>query len=273
MSNDDLSTVNFKKDKVAKEFEVLRQRYEEHRRALEKLIVESPTESLAGRYADVLMEIDSAILKLQELERGSAEPAPASRPVPPLPGTAGRTPTLPGLSPAANHPLRRGGEENPPEGTPADRTRTMLIVFSGVALLALLGWLAWNFLSGNDEAAPATATAPAVVEQAPAPEPETLEIDPAELDYGVVRKGTRVAKSFAIRNNGATPLTLDIPRSACRCLWFDFNGPVPANGTLQLGVIVDGARAKSGQLEESMTIGTKENPEAKATFTVDATIQ
>lgn len=273
MSNDDLSTVNFKKDKVAKEFEVLRQRYEDHRHTLERLIGESPTESLAGKYADILMDIDSAILKLQELQRGSDSTVSRQTPVSP------RAATLPGMASAANQPLRRTSPEVAADtgetiAISGERNRTLLTVLAGVALLALLGWLAWNFLAKRDSAeSAAIATAPAVVEEAPAPEPETLVVDPATLDYGIIRKGTRIAKSFVIRNNGETPLTLDIPRSSCRCLWFDFKGPVPANGTLQLGVIVDGGRAKAGQLEETMTIATKENPEAKATFTVNATIQ
>lgn len=283
MSDDDLSTVSYKKDKVAKEFEMLRTRYESHRQTLERLITDSPTEALAGRYADVLMEIDSAILKLQELEKGTASTsgaaAGASLPGVPLPGTKTAPPPPPASS-AGSKPLYRSGTLTPSSvrgPLNPDRPRLLTIIVVGIAVLAILGWLAWAFLTRQREGdQPITATpdtAAEAAEQVPAEPAPMLQIEPASTDYGVVRKGTRVAKSFTVQNLGDTPLTLDIPRSQCRCLWFDHDGPVPPNGTLQLGVIVDGARAKAGRLEETVTIRAKEQPDLNADLTVLADVR
>lgn len=288
MSDDDVSTVSYRKEKVTKEFELLKARYESHRVTLEQLITDSPTETLAGRYADVMMEVDSAIRKLEELQNPPAN-RPATHPGGAvLPGVALPV-TKPSLTPpssAGSKPLHRpvsdhGSAQAARPGSNPDRPRLLSIVLVGVVVLAVLGWLAWTLLGkmgGADKATVAstetvtdsTASSSAVATETAE---STLTIDPETADYGVVKKGTRVAKSFTVRNNGDAPLTLDISRSTCRCIWFDMDGPVPPQSTRQLGVIVDGARTKAGKLEETITIRAKEQPDLETTLTVSAEVR
>jgi len=280
MSDDDVSTVSYRKEKVTKEFEMLKARYESHRVTLEQLITDSPTETLAGRYADVMMEVDSAIRKLEELQKPPGRPATqpggavlpgVALPVPPSPPASSSAGSKSLHRPVSDH----GSPQAARPGINPDRPRLLTIILVGAVVLAVLGWLAWTLLAKKgDSDQPVAATTNTAIESTPAAEPpSTLEIDPQTADYGVVRKGTRVAKNFSVTNNGDAPLTLDLPRSTCRCLWFDVKGAVPANGSLMLGVIVDGARAKSGKLEETITIRTKEQPDLEATLTVSAEVR
>jgi hypothetical protein len=283
--SDDFQTVNVRRGERAREFEVLRQKYRTHRESLARLAADAPTERLAADYQRLLADIDGAIRKLEELE--------------------GRAPTAPMAAAAAAG--NRALVEPPPEDTLADYTppesgsydasgvtpgsgsRLGMIIGVVVIALAAIAYMIWR---ASSDRAPSTkqpaiveqpATTPINVTQPPAAttqvEPDvaaatnTLKVVPAVADYGVIRKGTRAVRQFEMTNSGPTPLTVSVSRSACRCLYYDYNGKLAPGKRETLTVTVDGSKAKAGALQEQLTVTAKENPAATAAFGVQATIK
>ena len=92
-------------------------------------------------------------------------------------------------------------------------------------------------------------------------------------DYGVIRKGTRAVRQFEVFNNGATPITIQVARSSCRCLFYDYHDKVAPQKKETITVTVDGAKAKTGPLREMLPVTVKGNPSLHGELTVQATIQ
>src|SRR5688572_15892979 len=128
--SDDLGTINAKRGERAREIEVLRQHYRQHREALARMNMDAPTEHLAAEYQRLITEIDRALGKLNELEGGAA----------PLPNTP--------VAAEVNRPLRR--TEELPMGDAEPRSRVPLIIAAAVIALALIGWLIWRASSDRD---------------------------------------------------------------------------------------------------------------------------
>src|SRR5947208_10701677 len=78
--SDDFGTVNVRKGERAREIELLRQHYREHRESLVRMTSESPTEYLAGEYQRLIRDIDSALAKIDEIEGRRAAAAPSGEP-------------------------------------------------------------------------------------------------------------------------------------------------------------------------------------------------
>ena len=72
--SEDFGTINVKRGERAREIEVLRQHYRQHREALARMIADAPTEHLAAEYQRLVIEIDRALGKLNELEGMAATP-------------------------------------------------------------------------------------------------------------------------------------------------------------------------------------------------------
>ena len=116
-----------------------------------------------------------------------------------------------------------------------------------------------------------TSAPPAVT---PAPRPAiTLKVAPTTADYGTIRKGTRAVRQFQVTNTGDTAIDFEVARSACRCLFYDYNGKLPAKGQETITVTIDGARAKAGTLQEQVDVHAKKDRSKSASFTVQATIK
>lgn len=81
-----------------------------------------------------------------------------------------------------------------------------------------------------------------------------LSASRSSVDFGTVIKGRRVSRRVTIANDGDVPATIEVARSACRCLFYRHDGTVPAHGTAQLTVTLDGARAARGTLDEWITV-------------------
>jgi len=277
---DDFGTVSMRRGDRAREIEILRQHYGKHREALARLIADAPTEHLATGYQGLIAEIDTALRKLDEMEGR----APTS------PGTfvdtnpSFKTPTAPGTTAPGTRPLMRT-QEAPSSSSPyeptvgaAPQSRLMLIVVAGVVVLALLMWLIWRASSDRKRPTPIVEQRPAVtsaapaVTPAPAPAP-SLKIVPALADYGTIRKGTRAVRQFEITNTSDHPVQIQVARSACRCLFYDYNGKLAPNGKETITVTVDGARAKIGSLQEQLDVTAKKDPSVRASFGVQATIR
>jgi hypothetical protein len=282
--SDDFGTINVTRGERAREIEVLRQHYRQHREALARMVADAPTEHLATEYQRLIVEIDRALGKLNELEGGAATP-------PPPPGNP-RLKTEPGLRPLvstyANDSTYSDDAGEPPRDLPpADETRSRVPLILGALLVALvlIGWLVWRASSdrGNAPAlveteTSATSTAPDTsVEEAPtttrAPASGPLAASPTSHDYGVIRKGTRATRQFEIANNTTEPMSIQVARSTCRCLYYEHAPVIPPKARETLTITVDGAKAKAGELRESVRITKKADPTVAASVDVSATIQ
>ncbi len=278
---DDFGTVSTKRGDRTREIEILRQHYGKHRDALARLMPDAPTERLATEYQRLIAEIDTALRKLEEMEGR----APTS------PGTfadtnpAFKTPTAPGTTAPGTRPLMRTQEApasasmyEPTVGA-APQSRLMLIVVAGVVVLGLLMWLIWRASSDRKRPTPiveqrpaVTSAAPPAVTPAPAAAP-ALKIVPALADYGTIRKGTRAVRQFEVTNTTDRPVQIQVTRSACRCLFYDYNGKLAPKGKETITVTIDGARAKTGTLQEQLDVTAKKDPSVRASFAVQATIR
>ena len=281
--SDDFGTVNVRRGDRAREIEAIRQRYRSHRETLEKMAADAPSESLASEYRRLIGILDTSAQKLDELEHRPSSlvaPEPAAPPV---------WRSSPGSQPLVNAGPADDSAFSPADGTVitnGSSSRVLLIVIAGLVLLGLIGWMIWR-ASSDRKAQPAiiersTTTAPVAEagasgrDSAPVVEseaPAALKVKPATADYGTIRKGTRAVRQFDVTNVSGGPLTLEVVRSTCRCLYYDYHPRIAAKGHETITVTVDGARAKAGTLEEQVTVKTKEDPSAGATLGVHAIIK
>lgn len=275
---EEFGTVNIKRGDRTRETEVLRQNYRRHREALTGMIAEAPNEQLGAEYKRLVVEIDTALTRLGELE---------SRP----PGTFSDTQpvkTEPGNRPLAHSPV----VEAPAEGSNIANSRILMIVTAGIVVLGLIGWLLWRASSderpartpvvgeGTDTADTASgntatrATAPPVpVPVAPVVPAVAISVDPSTNDYGKIRKGTRAARQFEVTNRTDKPIAFSVGRSACRCLYYEYKGTVAPRKKESITVTIDGARAKAGTLHETVKISSKKDKSIDVSFEVNATIR
>lgn len=285
--SDDFGTINVRRGERAREIEVLRQHYRQHREALARMIADAPTEHLASEYQRITVEIDQSLLKLDELEGR----------------TPGVTATVPAHDPAKVHgdPMRPlavdpGSQQlrtNPqadyeyetdpgidlPPAEPPARSRVALMMVAALVALGIIGWLVWRASSDRERpVVEESATAPIATESdvaqiETAAEPTGLTATPQSHDYGTIRKGTRATRQFEIANNTDEPITIQVARSACRCLYYEHAPVIPPKAKEALTVTVDGARAKAGELRESVKVTAKADPSVATSFDVIATIQ
>jgi hypothetical protein len=271
--SDDFGTVNMRRNERSREIEVMRQQYRTHRDALQQLGADAPTEHLASEYHRLVGEIDNALRKLDELDgRGVATTAPgvADRPFAPPPAAHARAddPTL---------------ITDPAPATRPGLSRTALIIAAGLVVLAVIGWLIWRgsergsattpVAEQTSTVTPLDTAAPATQTTAIPPPAGSLKVTPALADYGTIRKGTRAVRQFEVTNRGASPISISVGRSTCRCLYYEYKEKVAAKGKETITVTVDGARAKAGTLRETLSVAVKEDPSQTAEMVVQAVIK
>lgn len=288
--SDDFGTINVRRGERAREIEVLRQHYRHHREALTKMIADAPTEHLAGEYQRLVAEIDRSLFKLDELE-GIVPPVPAvpqatqHEPAKPHGDPLRAQAPDPGAMPLTANPSF-GDETSPgidlPPGEEVPRSRLALIAIAAILALALVGWLIWRASSGREEgpivedtsAAPiATDSDVAPAETVPPAAASALTVKPLAHDFGTIRKGTRATRQFEISNDTDEPLTIQVARSTCRCLFYEHAPVIPPKAKEALTVTVDGARAKAGELRETIKVTSKSDPSVATSFDVIATIR
>ena len=277
--SDDFGTVNVRPGARAREIEILRQHYRAHREALARLAGEAPTEPLAGAYQRLIASIDNSIHKLDELEgRPAAAPPPRS--------------TSPGNRPLVAPAEPEGVYEPPAVAQPVGSARVLLILLAGLAVLGAIGWMIWRASSDRRktpdtpviEQPVTTTTSPTTpadtgtmvptATQAPAGGAASMRVTPAVQDYGIIRRGTRAVRQFELTNSGAVPVTISVARSACRCLYYDYNSKAIAPKAREtITVTVDAARAKTQTIDEQLAVTAKEDPSATATIGVRAEIK
>jgi hypothetical protein len=291
--SDDFGTVNVKRGDRAREIEVLRQHYRTHRDALMRMIPDAPTEQLAAEYQRLVASIDASLRKLDELEgKGTASgtvavPTPAFNETQRMGTAPGNRPLVSsGVSPepVTDHGL--GGYDGPVDRPTNNSSRVLLMLVIAVAVLGIIGWLIWRASSDKKPTTPQVIEQPAsttnadtaatsAVTPAPVPVAASIRIAPEVADYGTIRKGTRAVRQFEITNMSATPLSITVARSACRCLYYEYDAKVKLAPKAKeaLTVTVDGARAKAGALNESIAVTSKDDPNATGTIGVRAVIK
>lgn len=288
--SDDFGTVNVNRGQRAREIEVMRAHYRRHREALRSMAADAPTETLASAYQRLIQNIDTSLTKLDDLEGRGTGSLPLAAPLPP--------------PPAADEPLRlKTDTDRPPahtmyeddeathtdyvppydEGRGGGMSRLALMIGATLLVLGVIGWLVWR---GSSDRQPASAiveqstdandTAP--VTEVPAtntiaPASAELTMTPGVQNYGTIRKGTRATRQFEINNRTDAPLTVSVSRSACRCLFYEYVELVPPKGKESVTVTIDGARAKVGELRETIKVTSKRDPGISTTFEVQAEIR
>lgn len=259
--SDDFGTVNVSRAERAREIEVLRQHYRRHRETLSKLIADAPTEHLAAEYRALIAGIDASVLKIDEIEgRASGKSEPGMRPLV----------TTPAMEEGVAYD----------EVQSDSRSRVALILVAALVAFALIGWLIWRASSDRDEpgavagqtatTAPATVTEDATVAPAAV---SVLAVSPPAADYGAIRKGTRATRQYEVTNSSEEPVTIQVARSACRCLYYEYVELVPPKGKETITVTVDGARAPAGPLRETVKVTAKSDPAVGTSFDVIATVR
>jgi hypothetical protein len=253
----EFGTVSVRRGDRAREIEILRQQYGRHRDTLASLAADAPTEHLASEYARLIREIDTALGKLGELEgQVPSDTQPGTRPLITPPGM---------INPDVSEPAEPGSA----------LPRVALIIAAGVVVLALIAWLMWRASEPTPTPVVRERVETGPVTPAPKPVPiaASLAVDPRSHDYGTIRKGTRAVRQFQVTNKSDESVTLNVERSACRCLYYDYAGPISPHGKEIVTVTVDGAKAKSGPLHEIVSVSSKKDPAVSASFEVKATIR
>src|SRR5688572_10384776 len=259
--SDDFQTV------TAKRGEALRAHYRRHREALMNLVSDAPTELIAAHYRRVIADIDISLAKLEQADLPPAAPPPP------------RTRSEPGMRPLVTPKIDDDSTINDYASEASDsRSRLLLIAAAAVIALAAIGWLIWRASdkpkAGAVAEQPTTTTV--VEEETPitaAPAARPLVVTPDTIDYGILRKGTRVTRQYEIVNNTEEPLSPQVSRSTCRCLYYEHAPVIPPKAKESMTVTIDGAKAKPGPLLESIRITSKSDPSIVTTFDVTATVR
>jgi len=264
---------------VDREIERLKSIYRQHAEALSKLAASAPTKALSRKYSDLIGDINRSILGLEDpgalaLRRTHDEPLPP--PGTPPGATSGRAPSDRSASDTRlrTEPGRLAVDTDTDQGAVG---RIILILGMAIVVIGLLAFFVWRSARTPDEVPPAPAvstanTAPEEPGLSTTPE-SAVRVTPEAQDFGVVYKGTRVAKPFEISNTSDRDVTIEVERSRCRCLWFDYPPVVPQGGKVELTVAVDGALAEPGLLSEGVVISTKEHPRETTEVLVTAEIR
>ena len=288
---DEFGTVNVRRGERAREIEIIRQQYKRHRDALTSMIADAPTEHLATEYQRLINELDTSLLKLNELEAPTTVGAPVSSPVPPMP-LRSSTDTQPIKSEPGTRRLVTSTatgdyDAMPEEPRRANRFLLFAIVAAGLAVLAVLGWMLLRSAGERPDtpivtettevASPATPDQTGTIVETPAP-PVTppvaaIRVEPASHDFGTIRKGTRAVRQYEVSNSTDQPMAISVTRSTCRCLYYSHAPVIPPRGRETITVTVDGARAKVGPLQENVQVTAKANPSIVAPLNVTATIR
>ena len=256
--SDDFGTISVGRAERAKEIDEMRQRYRRQREALLGLVADAPTETLAKEYQRLVREIDVALVKVDEMEN-------------PRVSTAGMRPLV--------------TTKLPDTDLVEPRSRLPLILVSAIVALGLIGALLWyasrdrkpddGVVVEDTSATTATTTATATTDTTGTvvPVESVLSVSPPAQDYGVIRKGTRATRQFEVTNRSDQPVTMTLARSTCRCLYYEYQGLIAPKGKESVTVTIDGARAKAGEVRETIKVTPKSGSADGTSFDVIATIQ
>ncbi len=283
--SDDFGTVNMRRNDRSREIEVMRQQYRRHREALAGLASDAPTEYLATEYQRLIIELDASLKKLNELEApGSTASVASAAAGPSGVDTQPMRTTDPGKRRLASTPTEY---QTPVEEIPrTNRGLLGAILAAGLVVLAILGWLMLRSTANERPSTPIVSEQPVkpatVTEETttiPAAQPVPiqpaggLKAEPATRDFGVIRKGTRAVRQFDITNSTDQPITINVARSNCRCLYYSHAPVIPPKGKETVTVTIDGGRAKPGAIQESIKVSSKADASIATTMNLTATVR
>lgn len=278
---DEFGTVNQRRN-PSRDLALLRKHFQQHRETLRQLASEAPSEFLAGEYHRLIRDIDLSLKKVDEMESRKAGASAAATGAaisadnqPTMKLNAGSRPLTP--SPVSlNDRLAASSAPNP-------ATRVALILIAGVVVLGLVGWLIWRASTDRGDegriadSQPVTNTEPVMetgtIEPVSSLDSDSLKIVPPDVKFGTVRKGTRVVRQIEITNTSDQPLTIAVERSNCRCLFYEYADQIKPKAKESITVSLDGARAKVGELRETIGVTAKNDPSVKTAFNVTANIR
>ncbi|MDX1582263.1 MAG: DUF1573 domain-containing protein [Thermoanaerobaculia bacterium] len=260
-----------------RELENLRQRYQEHRRSVRHLLQTAPDSKIARQYETTLGELQRAIDQLDRVDRqpqagaGAEEfdpnetrEIPASRRPAEEPTPAATAPGRPfdeeELSSARtwDDPVVKDESVKRDESKRDSKSIRYWIIGLLIAIVIAGIIIAWPFVDSpevDQQPVESEVVTEPVVEEVEPPQP--LIAEPSAYDYGIIRKGTRSLHRFTITNRTEQPLPISVGRSDCRCLWYDYPSEVPAGGSVELAITVDGARADAGVLTETVEVSSE----------------
>lgn len=262
---------------VDREIERLKSIYQHHADALAKLAGSAPTRALAKKYDELIGEINRSILGLEDpgaIALRRTHDRPLETALPPEARPPART-SPPTRSPSDVRLRTEPGTLASDAGSDQSALgRILLILVMAIVVIGVLAFFVWKYGSQpRTEPSPSetvTVQDPGSTLAVSAPD---LAISPEALDYGVVYKGTRVAKTFQVTNTTDREMTIEVERSKCRCLWFDYPKILPPGGSIELVVAVDGALAEPGLLSEGVVVSSKQPPRQSAEALVTAEIR
>lgn len=240
--SDDFGTIGIGR---SRDVEILRR----HRELLSEMVADAPNEEMAKEYRRLIADIDTYL----------------------------RTPTSAGLRPLVTTKL-------PDTDLVEPRSRLPLIIVAAVLALGLIGALLWYASSDRKRddgvvvedtttATETTATSSTETTGTLVPVESALGVSPPAHDYGVIRKGTRATRQYEVVNRGEQPVTISIARSTCRCLYYEYQAMIQPKGRESVTVTIDGAKAKAGEIRETIKVSAKSDPVARTSFDVIATVQ
>ncbi len=279
MSNEDWSDREVDEGQpVDREMDRLRRVYRNHAEALSELASSAPTRALAKKYRELIGDVNRAIVGLDDpgaIVSMSSDERPILReepePPPPSPVSRPARPSISGMR--LDVPAEPNVEEMEEDSS---LTRIAIILGLAIVLIGVLGFFVWKFGSdsrSDTKEIPEPAAAVGATDTAAAAPVPAITASPEAQDFGTVYKGTRVVRTFEVFNNTDADLTIDIERSQCRCLWFDYPNVIPAGGQIEILVAVDGTRAREGLLSEAVVISTTDSPRVATEVIVNAEIR
>jgi hypothetical protein len=286
--SDEFGTVNQRRS-GSRDLELLRKHYQQHRDTLRQLASEAPSEFLSGEYQRLIRDIDLSLKKVDELEgrkAGAAAAAPASAAAAAGPVTsADNQPTMKlnaGSRPLTPSPVSVN-DRLAASSAPNPAARVALILIAGIVVLGMVGWLIWRATTDRgDEGRVAgsqtvTNTQPILetgtIEPVSSLDADSLKIVPPDVKFGTVRKGTRVVRQIEITNTSDQPISIALERSNCRCLFYEHADEIRPMAKENITVSLDGARARVGELRETIGVTAKGYPLVKTAFNVTANIR
>lgn len=285
--SDEFGTVNQRRT-ASRDLELLRKHYQQHRETLRQLASEPPSEFLAGEYQRLIRDIDLSLKKVDEMESRKAGAAAAAASTAAATGaaiSADNQPTMKlnaGSRPLTPSPVSLN-DRLAASSAPNPATRVALILIAGVVVLGLVGWLIWRATTDRGDegriadSQPVTNTEPVMetgtIEPINSLDSDSLKIVPPDVKFGTVRKGTRVVRQIEITNTSDQPISIALERSNCRCLFYEYANEIKPKAKESVTVSLDGARAKVGELRETIGVTAKNDPSVKTAFNVTANIR
>lgn len=268
---DEFGTVNVKREDRAKEIEAIRQRFRRHRETLTNLAADAPTIALGMEYNRLIKELDASVLKLDALEERTPNDTQPMQP---------KKRTEPGRRPLTPAPAFKVFEQ---EEKPRTTSRIVFIVLIGLLVLGAISWLMWQ--ASSDELPVSSTIAESIgTNITPATiEPVTtaptslsgpaLTVEPATQDFGTIRRESRPSRQYEVTNHTDQPITIEVARSNCRCLYYAYNPTVAPNQKETVTVTMEATRVNARRLSQKVKVVDKNNPANETSFNVTATIQ